>query len=350
MSNDAPEAAADFWDNFIDQDWLDRTVEAALEPDLPIVDPHHHLWPPERANYGVDALLRDLTAGHNVRATVYLETFAYYRTSGPEALRPVGETEYVAAVAEKVAETGGLPAVAAGIIGKADLTAGDHVQGILDAHIEAGRGRFKGVRSSLYFDPEVEIGYPGAPQGFSRRADFRAGFARLAPLGLVSEIVAFHTNLPEMADLARASPDTTIVMNHIGSPLGRGPYAAKPAEVFRDWRANMQALSHCPNVMMKLGGLAGPFFGPLTPLKLRERPAPVSSEELANLMRPFIEAAIEAFGPERCMFESNFPADKYDCSYVVLWNAFKRIAQGYSPDEKRALFSGTAARVYSLNV
>lgn len=348
MTESASGLADSFWDNFIDQSWLDRHQEDVLEPQLPIVDPHHHLWAIPRPDYQTPQLLADLGAGHNVVATVYLETLAYYRESGPEHLRPVGETAYVTAAAEAVAAIPGAPAVAAGIIGQADLARGAAVQEVLEAHIEAGRGRFKGVRANLFHDAQVEFGYPGPPPGLSRQKTFREGFARLAPLELVCDVMAFHTNQVEIAVLAAAFPDTTLIVNHLGAPIGRSPYAEQPGEVFALWQKNMRLLAEQPNVMLKIGGLGGPFFGVLLPHHLRERPVPIGSEELAGLYRPWFDVAIDLFGPDRCMFESNFPADKYDCSYVVLWNAFKRLAEGFSPEEKTALFSATASHTYSL--
>jgi len=350
LSSDAPELTEGFWQHFIDQPWLDQRQEVALDPELPIVDPHHHLWAPPRPQYEAPELLADLGAGHNVVATVYLETLAYYRASGPDELKPVGETEHVAAVAEAVARQGNVPRVAAGIIGQADLARGAAVQAVLEAHVEAGRGRFRGVRANLFHDGEVAFGYPGPPPGLSRDNGFREGFGRLAPLGLVCDVMAFHTNQGEVAELAAAFPDTTLIINHLGAPIGRRPYADRPDEVFALWRDNIALLAARPNVLMKIGGLGGPFFGVLLPHRLREREVPIGSEELAALYRPWFEVAVEAFGPERCMFESNFPADKYDCSYEVLWNAFKRLAAGFSDGERAALFSGTANRAYRLGL
>ncbi len=160
------------------------------------------------------------------------------------------------------------------------------------------------------------------------------------------ETFAYHTQIAELRDLARAAPDATIVANHILAPLGIGPYEGKRKEVFAEWSKSMSDLATCPNVMVKLGGMAMRLFG----FRLHEQGLPPSSEDLAAAWRPYMEHCIAAFGPERCMFESNFPVDKGGCSYAVLWNAFKRIAARYSADEKNALFGGTAARVYRIDI
>lgn len=345
---EAPESAPGFWERFLDNAWLERRREAVLEPPLRIVDPHHHIWERPMPDYPVPALLADLQAGHNVVATVYLEAHSHYRSDGPEHLRPVGETEYVGSLARQLAQTPGTPAVAAGMIGHAGLTRGAAVQEVLEAHIAAGGDRFKGVRAYLFWDAALKLGFQGPPPGLARDPTFRAGFARLAPLGLVCDVMAYHTNLADVAELAQAFPETRIIVNHLGAPLGRGPYAERQAEVFADWRSAIQQLARLANVYMKIGGLGGPFFGVLMPLQLREQPLPPTSEQLAAAYRPWFDVTVEAFGSHRCMFESNFPADKYDCSYVVLWNAFKRLAAGYSTADKAALFSGTATNVYSL--
>jgi len=345
---DAPESAPGFWERFLDNSWLERRSEDVLEADLPIVDPHHHIWERPMPDYPVAALLSDLHAGHRVVATVYLEAHAHYRTDGPEQLRPVGETEYVASLAGQLALTPGAPAVAAGMVGHAGLAEGAAVQEVLEAHIEAGGERFKGVRAYVFWDEALKLGFQGPPRGLARDPTFREGFARLAPLGLVCDVMAYHTNLAEVTELALEYPNTRIIVNHLGAPLGRGPYAQRQAEVFETWRTAIQQLARLPNVYMKIGGLCGPFFGVLIPRKFREKPLPPSSEELASAYRPWFDVTLDAFGSQRCMFESNFPADKYDCSYLVLWNAFKRLAAGSSKAEKNALFSGTATQVYSL--
>ena len=331
------------WDNYIDEKWLGQRTEEILEPGLPIVDPHHHLW--EWTGYMLPELLTDL-AGHNVRATVFMETGARYRADGPEHLRPVGETEFVAGVIEQARKLSPVR-VCEGIIGHADLTLGHVVDEVLAAHIAAGKGHFRGIRTNAHFDKAVGWSPTPPPEHLLLDQQFRAGFSRLAAHGLVCDAMQFQTQLPDLADLARAFADTTIIVNHCGGPLGVGPYAGRRDELFAPWKAAMRELAKHPNVLVKLGGLANPFFSGLS---FRRQPVAPSSDEIAAAFRPYVEVCIEAFGPDRCMFESNFPADKESCSYAILWNAFKRLAAGYSAAEKQALFSGTAARVYGLAI
>jgi predicted TIM-barrel fold metal-dependent hydrolase len=156
----------------------------------------------------------------------------------------------------------------------------------------------------------------------------------------------FHPQIGELADLARAFPDTRIVLDHCGGPIGLGSYAARRDEIFALWKKSIQQIAACPNVSVKLGGLAMCLLG----YDFHQRPAPPSSEQLAAAWNPYIETCIEAFGPGRAMFESNFPPDKGQCSYQVIFNAFKRIAAQYSEAEKTALFSKTAEEFYQLTL
>ena len=330
------------------QAWLDKVqAEAVLEPDLPIVDTHHHLWDWPGNRYLLDEYLADVRSGHNIVASVFLECHAMYRARGPEAMRPVGQTEFVAGIAA-MSESGdyGPARVAAGIVGFADLMLGDAVEPVLEANIRAGGGRFRGVRHSAAWDADEAIGNSRTATGphLMRENGFRAGLARLAALGLSLDAWVFHTQLDDLIELARAHPAANIVTGHCGGPLGYGPYAGKRDAVFAAWKPRIAELARCPNVTMKLGGmmmrLASYDYGALA--------APPSSEELAAMWRPYIETCIEAFGAERCMFESNFPVDKMGIGWVALWNAFKRITAGASAAEKRALFSATAQRVYRL--
>jgi predicted TIM-barrel fold metal-dependent hydrolase len=342
-------------------------AEAILEPDLPIVDPHHHLW--DRRNYAtpaapshpfitaiadaqrylLDELLADTGSGHNVRATVFVECGAMYRADGPVELRSVGETEFVNGVAAMSASgTYGETRACAGIVSKADLMLGDAVKPVLEAHVRAGGGRFKGIRNSASFEHDKEVLGPlnRVEEGLYRDATFRQGFAHLAPMGLSFDAWLLEPQLPDVIDLARAFPQTSIVLDHVGTPLGRASFAGRLNERFPVWRDNIQELAKSPNVAVKLGGLAMAFCN--FPSFLAEPRAP--SEQLAREWAPYIETCISAFGPECCMFESNFPVDMGSCTYAVLWNAFKRIAAGYSADEKAALFSGTATKVYRLEI
>ena len=339
-------------------------MDDILEPNLLIIDPHHHLWdnravaaqlPPGRQHlflenmrrhplYLLDELLADLDSGHNIRATIYIDVGGHFRTYGPVELRPVGETEYVVGV-QKQAAARGRPGVCAAIVGRADLTLGDKVAGVLEAHLAAGEGRLRGVRQSASWDADPTVLGPlaGVPEGRYRYDAFRAGFARLAPLGLSFDALLLEPQLGDLVDLARAFPDTSIVLNHVGHPLGLGGYANRLEEFFPRWRGNMAKLAECTNVTAKLGGFAIGFAGPSF---LADPPA--AAEQLASEWRRHVETAIELFGANRCMFESNFPVDAGAGSYRSVWNAYKLIAKDYTVDEKRELFAGTAARTYQI--
>ena len=345
--------------------------EPILEPDLPIIDPHHHLWdrpteilknlPPsdhgfmdiirDIPRYLLDELLADLKSGHNVIGTVYMECGAMYRADGPEAVRCVGETEFVGGIAAMTASGlyGDLRACA-GIVGHVDLRRDpDVVEDALRSHIAAGHGRFRGIRQSCSWDADPNVLGPlhgRVPEGLYRDADFRRGFKVLSKLGLSFDAWLLEPQLPDVIDLARAFPETTIVLDHVGTPLGIGAYAGKRDERFGGWRDNIRELAKCQNVAVKLGGLPMPFAGWR---KRMAEPLP-SSETLAAQWKPYIDTCIEAFGPARGMFESNFPVDRFGADYATLWNAFKRLAANYSASEKTALFSGTAKRVYRLSI
>ena len=330
------------------QDWLDRRREEIIEPDLPIVDPHHHLVDrPETGRYLLPELLADIATGHNVIATVYLEWLSMYRAAGPLELRPIGEVEFANGVAAMTASgTYAKTKVCAGIVGHADLTLGAPVEKVLEAMIAAGGGRFRGIRFITASHPDQAEWGSAVIRPASLLLDprVREGFARLEPLGLSFDAWMYHTQLGELVDLARAFPATPIVLDHVGGPIGLGPYAGRRDEVFAAWSARVRELSACPNVHIKLGGLGMRMFG----FTHHTGELPPSSEELAAAWRPYIETCIAAFGPERAMFESNFPVDKGSGGYAALWNAFKRIAAGYSAAEKAALFSGTASKFYRL--
>src|SRR5271169_4992751 len=320
-------------------EWLDRRREEIIEPDLPIVDPHHHLVDrPETGRYLMPDLLADLGAGHNITTTVYLEWLSMYRAEGPAELRPIGEIEFANGVAAMTASgTYGKTRVCAGIVGHTDLALGARVEKVLEAMIAAGGGRFRGIRFITASHPDQAAwGSPIIrPAGLLLDPKVRAGFARLAPLGLSFDAWMYHTQLGDLIDLARAFPQT---------PIGLGPYAGQRDEVFAAWSAKIRELAACPNVHIKLGGLGMRMFGFTHHLS----ESPPSSEELAAAWRPYIETCIAAFGPERAMFESNFPVDKGSCGYAALWSAFKRIAAGHSAAEKAALFGSTASKFYRL--
>ena len=319
--------------------------EDIIEPARPIIDPHHHLWIRDGYRYFLDELLEDLGSGHAIAATVFLQCAWAYRTDGPEALRPVGETEFVVAIAEEAARRGCKTRVCAGIVAHADLTLGAAVDEVLAAQQTAAAGRLRGIRHLTARDEGFRAGIaPPPPAHLMGARAFRAGYARLAQFGLSYDAWLYHPQIPELTALARDVPGTPIVLNHLGGPLGIGPYQGRGDEVFATWRASIIDLASCPNVTMKLGGLAMMVAG----FAFHERPRPPTSTQMASAWRPYFEAAIEAFGPNRCMFESNFSVDKAMCGYAPLWNAFKRVAAGASASEKNALFHDTAARFYRL--
>ena len=321
-------------------------TEEILEPQLPIVDPHHHLWDHAQSRYLLDELLADTGSGHHVTATVFVECMSMYRADGPDAMKPVGETEFVNGVAAMSASGRyGATRVAAAIVGFADLTLGERVGAVLDAHLAASP-RFRGIRHAAGWDAsdEVRNSHTKPPRGLFLESGFRRGFAELGRRGLSFEAWLYHPQLADLVGLAKAFPETTIVLDHFGGPLGIGPYAGKRAEIFQDWKGAIRSVADCPNVVAKLGGLVMPLNG----FGLHKRDEPVTSIELSDLTREWYLHAIDAFGPARCMFESNFPVDKVSCSYRVLWNSFKRIAAAFSSAEKATMFSGTATRVYRL--
>ncbi len=331
------------------QDWLDRVAEPALEPDLPIIDPHHHLWDRPGWRYLLDDLLADLDCGHAIRATVFVQARAMHRAAGPEELRPVGETEFVNGVAAMSASgIYGRADICAGIVGHADLMLGSGVDKVLHAHLRAGGGRFRGIRHIVAANDDPEIFNPGVtpPPGLLTHPDFRSGFARLAPLNLSFEAWLYHPQIPDLTALAQLFPATPIVLNHVGGPLGIGRYAGRRAEVFADWASSIRALATCPNVFVKLGGLGMRVNG----FGFEAEADPPGSARLAQAWKPYVETCIDAFGPARCMFESNFPVDKGSYSYGVFWNACKRLAEGASAAEKADLFFGTANRFYRLDL
>ncbi len=340
-------------------------TEAILEPDLPIIDPHHHLWDlrplmgafPEPLHpfiatialspyYTFNELHADTTSGHNVIGTVFMECGAFYRAGADDALKVLGEVEYVNGVAAQSASgLYGNQRLCAAIVGHADLTLGDGAGAVLEAQM-ALTPRFKGIRHAAAWDADPGVLGPPfhAPEGLYNDAQFRAGFAHLGRLGLTFDAWLLEPQLGDVLALARAFPDQQIVLDHCGTPLGMGSYHGRLHERFETWRSAIRELGQCPNVSVKLGGLAMSFAG----MPDHGPAAGLSSELLAALWRPYIETCIEAFGPTRAMFESNYPVDKWGASYAVLWNAFKRLTSGASADEKRALYAGTAARVYGL--
>jgi L-fuconolactonase len=325
-------------------EWLKLHSEAAIEPDLPIIDAHHHIYYRPDKLYLLPELQSDFGSGHNIAASVYIECRTALRDDEDPLRRSLGETEYIADIAESMR---GPSKICAAIVGHVDLMqAGARAAELLEAHVETGKGRFRGVRntSAWHPDPPARGSTAGPPPNPLPNAPFREGFRCLSRAGLSFDAWMYHTQLDELVDLAKAFPDTPIVLNHLGGPIHIGPYADKRKEVFVDWRARLVRVAECENVSIKLGGMGMRMFG----FDFYTRPVPPGSELVAEAWRPYIEAAIETFGPRRAMFESNFPVDKAMLSYGVLWNAFKRIAQHYSPDERAELFGGAARRFYRI--
>ncbi|MCE9649167.1 MAG: amidohydrolase family protein [Parvibaculum sp.] len=329
-------------------EWLGQVREEIIDPDLPIIDPHHHLWDFPGSRYMLDELNADTGSGHNVRATVFVECTAMYRAEGPEHLKPVGETEFVNGIAAQSASgLYGEMRACKGIVGFADLALGAAVEEVLEAHIIAAPDRFRGIRHASAFDDsdEVRPSHTNPPKFLFGQSEFREGFAKLANYGLSFDAWLFHHQIPELTALARAFPETTIILDHFGGPLGIGPHEGRRSEIFAQWMTDMVDLSECPNVVAKIGGINMAVNG----FDWHKRDTPPTSDELVAATQDYYLHTIDAFGPDRCMFESNFPVDKLSCSYAVLWNAFKKIASGFSPEEKTALFHDTAKRVYRLD-
>ncbi len=332
-------------------DWLAQTPEETLEPALPICDPHHHFWvarpePVHYQQYLLPELAADVNSGHNVRSTVFIEVRAEYRKDGPDEMKPVGEVEYIQTIADdSAAGKHGPTRAAAAIIGHADLKLGEGVRPVLEAMQTASPNRFRGVRHSVGWDESPELANRDI-KGVLGTDAYRAGAKVMAGMGLVLENSLYFHQLPELADFARAVPELTIVLNHIGGLCRIGPYANRDGEVIPEWRRGVEEVAKCPNIIMKLGGVGQLRYG----FYWHDRETAVGSEELAEGLGPLMEHCIQQFGPGRCMFESNFPVDKVSYSYNVVYNAFKRLSKGYSAAERAAMFHDTAARVYNIDV
>ncbi|MFH1381924.1 MAG: amidohydrolase family protein [Chloroflexota bacterium] len=325
--------------------WLNTYSEEPLDLATPLCDPHHHLWDHPDSHYMPEDLVKDID-GHNVVKTVFVECGAIYRHEGPREMKPVGETEFVQAIAGQGARGPHGPiAIAAGIVGFAYLLLGQAVEPVLEAHIAAGRGNLRGIRHTCAWDASPDIAsYRSPPPGQLLDPKFREGLSCLKKYNLSFDAWLYFHQLMELVDAARALPDIPIILNHTGGIIHVGPYAGRHDEVIQQWRKGMAALAACPNVFVKLGGLGTPRCG----FAWHKRPTPPGSAELAQAMSPYFLYCIEKFGPSRCMFESNFPVDRVSYSYGVMWNAFKRIAAAFSPDEQADLLYNTAVRAYRL--
>jgi L-fuconolactonase len=329
------------------QAWLKLTEEAPLEPGLPIIDPHHHLWDRPGDRYLLEELVAD-TRGHNVRQTVFVECSSMYRAEGPEEFKVVGETEFVQGIAAMSASGRyGDCRAAAGIVGTVDMRLGDRAAPVLEAQVAASPQRFRGIRHRAAWTADRAVA-PGQPADLADHvlmdAAFRRGYANLRRYGLSFEGWVYHTHIADLTNLARTFPDVPIVFNHLGGPIGIGSYAGRRDDVFAAWKPAVAELAKCPNVVAKVGGIQMVVNG----YGWHERKRPPTSDELLEANRRWYLHTIEQFGPNRCMFESNFPVDRLSCSYTVLWNQFKKLTKDFSADERRAIFHDTAMRVYRL--
>lgn len=330
-----------------DDAWLSSVTEDIIEPERRIIDPHHHLWRTGMI-YQVEDLWRDTQSGHNIEKTVFVDCGAEYRTEGPEHLKCLGETEYVVEQA-KLSKTGthGEPVIAA-IVSRADLTLGDAVGEVLDQHVELGEGLFRGIRLVAARDPSP----PGtllidhqALEGMYDLSSFRKGMKVLGDRGLTFDAWHYHHQNQDFLNMVRAVPDTQIILDHFASPLGVGHYASKREEIFEQWKKDIVEIAQCENVVAKLGGLSMPDNG----FGWESREVAPTSDEFVNAQQRYFMHMIECFGPDRCMFESNFPVDRISISHHVLYNGLKKIAAGFSESEKDAMFYGTATRVYAID-
>ena len=324
--------------------WLSLTTEEAINPELPICDPHHHLWDYPGSRYLLDEFLADIGGGHHIVSTVFVECRQFYSDEDKGIFRPVGETTRVDQMAMELPADSNTK-IAAGIVGFADLSLGAAVRPVLEAHMDAS-SRFRGVRHASAWDPAEKIhnAHTRPPQYLLGSAKFREGITQLTETGLSFDAWLYHLQVPELIALAEANPGLSIILDHMAGPLGIGPYAGQTTEVFKQWQKQMANLAQCENVTVKLGGRAMTMAG----FGWHKLERPPGSVELAAALAPYFNTCIDLFGPQRCMFESNFPMDRASCSYTVLWNAFKRLTDKFSDSEKRALFHDTAARVYRL--
>ncbi len=329
-------------------DWLALRTEAIIEPELKIVDPHHHLWDRQDNRYLFHDLLADMNAGHNVVSTVFVQCRTMLRADGPAALAPLGEVEFVTGIAAMSASgIYGAARACAGIVAGADLQLGEKVAPVLELMAHSAGGRLRGVRNPVVWhsSPGVQSSTASPPpKGLMADTVFRKGVVQLGLLGLSLDVWAYHTQLGEIYELAKANPKVTVIVDHFGGPVGVGPHAADMSEMFKQWRSGIALVASLPNTVIKMGGAGMPVFG----IRFDQASTPPASEQLAIAWRAYFETCVELFGPDRCMFESNFPVDKGMFSYQVLWNGFKRLAKDCSAAEKTALFSGTAERVYRL--
>ena len=329
------------------EQWLSEVEEEILDPSIAICDAHHHLWWREDSKYMLDDLLLDTNSGHRIVSTVFVECNSMYQANVDISIAPVGETEFVQGIAAiSASDTFGPTRVAKGIVSFADLTLGERVRTVLEAHQQAGANRFRGIRhaSGWHASPEIRNSHTNPAEGLMSQDKFLAGMSVLNDMGLTFDAWCYHHQISEFVKLARTFPGMTMILDHFGGPLGIGPYEGRLKEVFLEWKNNIQELIDCKNVYLKLGGLNMKLNGH----GWHKRALPPTSDELVDATAPYYEECINLFGADRCMFESNFPVDKDSCSYAVLWNVFKKITSRNSIIERQKLFHDTAVKVYRL--
>ncbi|MDC3107679.1 amidohydrolase family protein [Paracoccaceae bacterium] len=343
-------------DYTVDLDWLKRVREDIIDPGQRIIDPHHHLWPKtvkgssnvrrhRLYNYMLEDFWEDTSSGHNVTDSVYIECSEFFWSSEKEHFNPVGETEHMRGLAQFSQENTGETSIS-GIIGHANLLLGKDVDEVLERHIDIGGKFFKGIRHAGSWDPSDKINnsHHNPPKDMYLMKEFGEGIKALSVRGLVFEAWQYHHQIPQVTHLAKNNPDLLIILNHFSGPLGVASYATKKEEVYDKWKKDLCELSQYKNVYAKLGGLAMPING----FGFETNPNPPTSNDFLSFQRQFYFTTIDLFGPERCMFESNFPVDKYSVSYHVLWNAFKNLVKDFSKADKEHLFYKTASNVYSI--
>ena len=333
--------------------WLSKTKEVALEPSLPICDSHHHLWEFKnefiQPKYLIDDYIADINSGHNIKKTIFIECGSMLRKDGPNHLKYIGETEFANGIAA-MSSSGkyGKTRVASGIVSSAPLLENNKkLLEVLNGHIMCAGKRFKGIRyqAAMHKNKLVYNSRVNPPDGIYNCQIFRDNFKELYKLKLSFEAWCYHTQLNDLYDLAKSFPKTIIILNHFGGPIGIGPFKNKNKEVFDDWRISIKKLAQLKNIYIKLGGLAMDING----FEWHKKKNAPSSIEYVKKTYKYYETAIETFGINRCMFESNFPVDKKSISYVNLWNSFKIMTRGYSINEKNKLFYKNACKIYKLN-
>ena len=331
----------------INEKWLAKVEEDTLEPQLKICDPHHHLWQHPNNTYLAEEFLQDINSGHKISSTVFVECMSSYYKDSSKALAPVGETKFIEELAERNVKNRSRTDIAKAIVGFADLLLGDAVEKVLDAHLEESPYRFKGIRHACGWDSSDQIrnSHTNPKRFLYLDETFQKGFAKLFDYGFTFDAWLYHPQHQDLITLAKSFPNQIIIVDHVGGPLGIGPYQNKQQSVFQCWKKTISQLAECENIFMKLGGLSMATSG----FEWHKKNKPPTSLQLAEATAPYLNFCIEKFGTKRCMFESNFPVDKISCSYNILWNSFKRITGSFSIDEKRDLFHDVAVKIYDIN-